>query len=99
MCPWRDLGRRMGIAARAVALAAILAPSGSCQDRRVDVRVEADLFSGRPNPAWTLSSGEATELARRLEKVEARRGEPAPVGAAGPGLGYRGLVVSPSVIQ
>ncbi len=54
------------------------------------MRVEADLFSGRPNPEWELDSGHARELTRRLGAL-ARSGEPAP---PDPGLGYRGVVVT-----
>lgn len=51
-------------------------------------RVEIDIFSGRPNPAWTLSAAEAAALARLLAQL--------PPGAApkAVGLGYRGFVVS-----
>jgi hypothetical protein len=52
-----------------------------------EVEVELDIFSGRPNPRWSLSGRRVTELEERLtglESVEA--GEPR-------GLGYRGLVI------
>lgn len=53
------------------------------------MRVEADVFSGRPNPRWTLDAAGARELARRLAELPAAPAEP-----AWEGLGYRGLVVT-----
>ncbi|MBF6213693.1 hypothetical protein IU433_28400 [Nocardia puris] len=51
--------------------------------------VELDLFSGRPNPAWTLTAPQARELARLLDDLPPtdRRADP-------PGLGYRGFAVT-----
>jgi hypothetical protein len=52
-----------------------------------EVEVELDIFSGRPNPRWSLSGRRVTELEERLAGLE-------PVPAAEPqGLGYRGLVI------
>lgn len=50
--------------------------------------VELDIFSGRPNPQWTVS---ASELAPLLPNPEAR-----PIAAASepPGLGYRGFLLT-----
>jgi hypothetical protein len=49
--------------------------------------VELDIFSGRPNPHWSLSGRRVAELEERLQELE-------PVQAAEPqGLGYRGLVI------
>lgn len=53
------------------------------------MQVEADVFSGRPNPRWTLDAAGARELARRLGELPA-----APAAQAFEGLGYRGLVVT-----
>ena len=50
--------------------------------------VTLDIFSGRPNPSWTLSEGEQKQL---LDRVTGRA--VAPVEAAEFALGYRGLVV------
>lgn len=53
------------------------------------MRVELDIFSGRPNPSWELSVDEAAELSRRLAaliKTETRPDEG--------GLGYRGFVIT-----
>ena len=52
------------------------------------MRVEADLFSGRPNPAWTLDAAEAEDLADLLRLLPPGGAAPEP-----PGLGYRGMVV------
>lgn len=48
--------------------------------------VELDIFSGRPNPTWRLSPGEAGEL---LEKLRAL----GPGSRPRMGLGYRGFVI------
>lgn len=50
--------------------------------------IELDIFSGRPNPTWTLTSAEAVELESITTSL--------PVADAPPpfdGLGYRGIVV------
>jgi hypothetical protein len=52
------------------------------------VIVELDAFSGRPNPRWDLSEGDAKEVARLLAALEAAPGGPA---FRSPGLGYRGF--------
>jgi hypothetical protein len=48
--------------------------------------VEADLYSGRPNPSWPLTPEEVAELARRIEGL-------APAAAVEPPdrLGFRGF--------
>lgn len=50
--------------------------------------VEIDVFSGRPNPRWRLSSSEERELRRRILalKLEARYPHV-------PDLGFRGFIV------
>ena len=55
-------------------------------------RVEVDLYSGRPNPAWHLTAAETQSL---LERCDASPSLPKTVaGAHTPeGLGYRGLKV------
>lgn len=53
------------------------------------MQVEADVFSGRPNPRWPLDAAASGELGRRLAELPAAR--PAP---EFDGLGYRGLVVT-----
>src|SRR5436853_2382683 len=53
--------------------------------------VVADVFSGVPNPKWTIEgalASEATEMLRRLPRIGRLSSVPRP-----PDLGYRGLVV------
>lgn len=52
------------------------------------LHVVLDLFSGLPNPRWTLDADAARELVRRVGALAPRTGAPDP-----PSLGYRGLVV------
>lgn len=54
----------------------------------VTIEVELDIFSGRPNPRWTLSDAAAREFTDRLAALPAA----APETLAG-NLGYRGFVV------
>ncbi|MEA2603380.1 MAG: hypothetical protein QOF89_4372 [Acidobacteriota bacterium] len=54
------------------------------------MRVEVDIFSGRPSPFWTASPQEAealTDRLRLLTGISSRLEEDG-------GLGYRGLVVT-----
>jgi hypothetical protein len=52
------------------------------------VAVELDVFSGMPNPSWTLSDEAAAELSQRVAALPA--GAPAALSSA---LGYRGFIV------
>ncbi len=53
------------------------------------VQVEVDVYSGRPNPRWTLSGDASAEVMRRLRALAREDGR-----AAQPdGLGYRGMLV------
>ena len=55
-----------------------------------EVRVVLDIFSGRPNPDWTLSGTEIEELRHLLRASRAR------LSNAGPGqgrLGYSGFAI------
>ena len=54
------------------------------------MRVEADLFSGRPNPAWTLDAARADVLADLLRALPS---DPVAAGSPPDHLGYRGIVV------
>lgn len=49
---------------------------------------ELDIFSGRPNPTWTLTTDESTRMAALLTNLP-----PANPAPADPGLGYRGVVL------
>ena len=61
-------------------------PSDALRKVSVNVLVTLDVFSGRPNPSWSLSPDEAQELTRRLQGLPPAHG-PAPEGD----LGYRGF--------
>lgn len=56
------------------------------------MQVEVDVFSGRPNPQWTLTPPEAEQF---IQQVQALPSE-ASGGVVKEGLGYRGLVVTKS---
>ena len=56
--------------------------------RMTTVEVELDVFSGMPNPAWTLSKEQATEFLAKL--AELQETEPK---SRFSGLGYRGLII------
>lgn len=53
------------------------------------MEVELDIFSGRPNPRWDLTSQEAEEFANRFQSLPQHQG-----GSILEGLGYRGLIVT-----
>lgn len=53
------------------------------------MRVVVDVFSGRPNPTWSLDPAQREELLGRLAALA----EGAPPAADAPGLGYRGVEV------
>jgi hypothetical protein len=57
------------------------------------VVVTLDVFSGRPNPHWPLTTAQVTELGQRLAQLR-----PAPSGPLRepPDLGYRGFQVDRS---
>lgn len=52
-----------------------------------ELRVELNVFSGRPNPSWALEADEAAQLFDRIRRL-ILGGEAAP-----PKLGYRGFTV------
>ena len=52
------------------------------------VTVELDVYSGRPNPTWTLTAQEIDELTQRLQKLATLPAVPS-VG----NLGYRGFLL------
>ncbi len=53
------------------------------------MRVELDVYSGRPNPRWELTDQQAAELLKRLEAAQPVPGD----STSFDGLGYRGFVV------
>lgn len=52
------------------------------------MRVELDIFSGRPNPVWELAELEASDLETRIGRATPSHGT-----VALPGLGYRGFIL------
>jgi hypothetical protein len=54
------------------------------------LQVELDIFSGRPNPRWTLTPREEREL---IERVKADPSLMVPVTTPVGGLGYRGYII------
>lgn len=54
------------------------------------MQVEVDVFSGRPNPEWTLTPSEVNELNQLVQALPTDTGE----GTPKEGLGYRGLIVT-----
>lgn len=50
--------------------------------------VELDVFSGRPNPGWSLAAEEAKDLLSRISRLAPNGGGQSPAG-----LGYRGFIV------
>ena len=52
------------------------------------MRVELDVFSGRPNPRWELDEDSAVALQRLLSGLSVSTDTP----PKEPGLGYRGFV-------
>jgi len=55
------------------------------------MQVELDIFSGRPNPQWTLTPQQSDEWDRLLQELPEGRAD----GEPPPGLGYRGFIVNP----
>jgi hypothetical protein len=53
------------------------------------MRVDIEIFSGRPNPSWTLTAKESADFLALLRKLPKSKAGPIP-----DGLGYRGLKVS-----
>jgi hypothetical protein len=51
------------------------------------IRAELDIFSGRPNPTWSLNDEQARELLARLKQLTPK----ASSRALYDGLGYRGF--------
>ena len=74
----------MGIAKKGLLLLSVLLLVGCTTSK-----VELDIFSGVPNPTWTLSAPEASDLYSRISRL-------APTEAMGnrpENLGYRGFIV------
>ena len=56
----------------------------------MSIRINAHIFSGRPNPHWSLATGELEELRARLENLVLVHQVEA---SSRPALGYSGLSV------
>lgn len=54
------------------------------------MNVELDIFSGRPNPVWSLSEKQVNEMDAIIETLPATTASV----PTRPGLGYRGFVVT-----
>ncbi|HXQ17278.1 MAG TPA: hypothetical protein VN814_21890 [Caulobacteraceae bacterium] len=52
------------------------------------MRVELDLFSGRPNPSWELDEAGVREFERLMTRLKPGFATPEP-----PALGYRGFLL------
>lgn len=55
------------------------------------MHVELDIFSGRPNPRWMLSSADQARVARLMESLRLHAGTEVP---EPPDLGYRGFTLT-----
>jgi hypothetical protein len=56
-------------------------------EREDRMTVELDVFSGRPNPRWTLTDAEAAQIEERLRNL------PSAVELVDEPLGYRGFIL------
>jgi hypothetical protein len=56
------------------------------------LKIEVDIFSGRPNPVWIVTDG--TETKRLLDAVAEAKGVTAKPGAGFTGLGFREMQIS-----
>lgn len=79
------------VAVLALGMAADCGSSKQVPQAAPAVRVEADLFSGRPNPAWELSAEQARSFLETLRELPAREGRSFEAPDA---LGYRGIVAA-----
>lgn len=87
MSPVHSLGMAMVLVT--VCAAASGAPSGGSESPMQTAQVELEVFSGRPNPSWSLSAAEVEALAGMLQALS-----PAAAVPPADGLGYRGIVVT-----
>jgi hypothetical protein len=58
------------------------------------MRVELDVYSGRPNPSWEITAPEAELLLAALRQLPEREGGTFPAS-----LGYRGIVLQGGAVQ
>jgi hypothetical protein len=64
-------------------------PASARISKEAIVQVALDIYSGRVNPTWELSSNESVEFLKLFRELPE-----APAGPVWDGLGYRGLLVS-----
>jgi hypothetical protein len=89
------IGLRMlvGLAVLLVGAMAVLGKAGA-QTSGETWQVEIDIFSGRPNPVFTLSASEVADVKGRLATAKSAAGASANVKTIRPSiLGYRGLLI------
>ena len=77
-----------GACAAALALPALACGSSPAPPVAAPAQVELDIFSGRPNPTWTLSDADDADLRARLAALPS-----ASAATLHSDLGYRGLIV------
>ena len=82
---------RLRVAAVRCMGAIMLVACGTADFNFTRTRIELDIFSGRPNPSWTITSLEADTLAALLADLSAA------VAPAEVALGYRGFLVGADV--
>lgn len=70
--------------------AALPSRGGATFSEAKPVQVEVDVYSGRPNPRWELSTEQAEEFLKMVRALPKREGD----SAIAEGLGYRGLKVT-----
>lgn len=64
-------------------------PISAVMSKETVVQVELDIYSGRVNPTWKLSSNEDAEFHKLFSQLPRT-----PAGTVEDGLGYRGMIVS-----
>ena len=77
---------RSFVAGVLIAVCAALEQGGAAPEDKVTV--EVDMFSGRPNPTWTMASGDARATVTMLDRL--LRTTP---GTVEERLGYRGTII------
>lgn len=64
-------------------------PANQADREPLHAQVELDVFSGNPNPVWSLSETESTTLRNRVGQLPSMSEQP-----FSDGLGYRGFLVA-----
>ncbi len=87
MIPWRKYGIVIIVVVGILLLYTMIVREPT--RTKHSIMVELDIFSGRPNPSWELSTEDVSELAGRMTNLT-----PASKLPVMGGLGYRGFVIS-----